>query len=172
MCVLERGARGENLKQTLIHTKTGMELYTAIVIGILGIVGGFVGLKWVQTRGTDPHIVNKKLRLYEDYIKDLEHDLKKYKGKANQAKQLPKMEVTDIPTDQEGLQEMADNLLPSLAQNLPKEIGSLLMENKGAIVDFVAKNPEIIQRFVTKRGSTDQSTSSGNIPEFDLKNAV
>lgn len=149
-----------------------MEIYTAIVLGILGIVGMYIGVKWAQYRSLDPGLVTKKINQYKNYIADLEKENKKLVGKVSRGKQIQKIAVDSIPDDEEGIKNMLDNFLPGFSAGLPKEIGSLLVENKGAIVDFVSKHPEILQRFLTKRGSGEEQTSKTGIPGFDAASAI
>jgi len=149
-----------------------MEFYTAIILGIVAVVGMVIGVKWAQYKSLDPGLVAKKINQYKNYITELEKDNKKLNGKVARGKQITKIAVDNIPDDEEGLKNLVDNFLPGLASSLPKEFSSLLLENKGAIVDFVSKHPEVVQRFLTKRGSTEESQPETGIPGYNPAQAI
>lgn len=149
-----------------------MEFYTAIVLGILGVAGMVVGVKWAQYRSLDPGLVTKKINQYKNTIAELEKDNKRLVGKVARNKQITKIAVDTIPDDEEGIKNLIDNFLPGISANLPKEFSSLLAENKGAIVDFVTKHPEVIQRFITKRGVGEEQKPETGIPGYNPSQAI
>lgn len=151
-----------------------MELETSIVImisvTIISLVASKAAVKWRQTALLEPKIVEKRLRMQDDLIEEYKDELKRWKSKFSQSKQLPKIEVSEMPADDEALRMLIKENLPGIANMLPAGIGKLLLGNEDKVFEFVKANPAILERFVGKK-SPEGEPETG-IPEFSAKNAV
>jgi hypothetical protein len=144
-----------------------MEDWLILVLGIImAVVGAFTAIKVVSLRQLDAETVKKTISIKDKYAHDLElecneleSEIKKLRGKANQSKQIPKAMVDEIPSSPEAIDVFIEQNLPTIANALPKEIGGLLLQNKEFVKSYVTKNPDIIKKFITK-GSTQAEPES------------
>lgn len=154
-----------------------MELALAytIVGSLISLTMGFVGYHWVKRRDTDPKIVGKKLKLYEDMVAELEHEVKVWKGRFNQTKQGVYVQGDYDLSNVDSVEALIQSLLPQVKTMLPKSIQGLADDPKlvKMAIDLYKQNPEkakeILGKFV-KRGSkssNNEESASNWISEAD-----
>ena len=148
-----------------------MELALAYtIIGVTSsLIVGFVGYNWVKRRDTDPKIVGKKLKLYEDMIQELEYEVKRWKGKFNQTKQGVYVQGDYDLSNVDSVEALIQSLLPQVKTMLPKNLQGLADDPKivKMAIDLYKQNPEkakeLLGKFVKRDSkSTNNEESSSN----------
>lgn len=151
-----------------------MESWVYVVIAVISLVMcSIVVLRVLQYRYSvnfyNADTIKKTMALKDNYIKqlekecdELEADRNHYKAKYMRSKQLPRIEVDNVPTEPEGLGALVDQYLPDIASSLPKEISEVLLQNKGGIAKFVSEHPEIVKKFLAGGGKKAKSSPQEN----------
>lgn len=148
--------------------------YTILTLGtILGVAGAIVGISWAKYRTLAPNLVKKRIDLSDSLISDYEQEIKYWRGKANQAKQINKVEFDGDLSDEGQIVNLIKDILPNVSHALPRELRSLV--NDPAAVDLAFKlykaNPErakqFLQGLIKSKGSKGESTSSNSYADFE-----
>ncbi len=161
-----------------------------MVLGV-AIIGGIVGIKYINSRLLDPAVVEARAKLTKQYVKELEIDNESYvkenkrlKGRINSTKGSVTFSP-DVDLDSpDGIGLAVKELLPQIAPYLPKAAQGLLNDPKllNIAIEFYKKDPEkakqILSNFI-KKGGKSKSTSSGqsghentDIPDFGESGVV
>lgn len=147
-----------------------MDPNIAVLFGFAIIVASCASVAIVRiVRKTDDYelkIYKKKLKTADEYINDLEADIKSYVNALNRKEVGPKMEG-----DISDLKSILPELLPEFARFGPKWLAPILQvpEVGSAIATYVEKNPqragELFARFFKQKG--DQKGDGIPYPKAD-----
>lgn len=172
---------------------------TGIAWVLAGILGGLLTVsvaknkfQGLQLKQMDPDDFRKRLRVKEDYIKDLEDEIDGYRKereelygeiKSWEGKYHQKGQIQKIPGGKYDLQNKSDlglvleDLLPKIEGSLPPDIQKIIKdpEIKKKILSYANEHPEeaakYIQQFIAPAKSA-AGKSETNIPGFDYSKAI
>jgi len=141
-----------------------LENITPLVIGSLTVlIGGFMGLKWVQYRALDGKYVKSRVEQYKQLADESKKEMQKVKGKLSQKFQDIQVEGDYDLSQKSDLGSLAKQVLPSILQALPPDIQKQAKGflNNPEMVDMALglyeKHPEeiknLLARFIKKGGS-------------------
>lgn len=128
------------------------DLYFLVITSILSLTGGFVGIKYINSRSTDSSLVKKKIALYNDTIQELEEEARHWKGKYAGRLKTPQVEGEFNLSDAGSVQSLIGSILPKLGSLLPKDLQGLASDPK--IVEYAMKlyqeHPEEAKKLFSK----------------------
>ena len=140
-------------------------LALTIVGTVIAAIGGIVGYKWVTTRGMDQKVLGKKIKIYEDVLNEYENELKHWKGKYNQSKQIEKVDGDYDLDNQSDVASLAKLVLPNILDLLPQDLkikAQGFLDNPELVdmaVKLYEKHPDevkgLLAKFIKKRGTAD-----------------
>ena len=138
-----------------------------IIVGsLISIFGGIVGIIWARSRNVDPSIIRKKVKLYEDTIKELEYESMHWKGKFNQTKQLPSVEGDFNLSDVGSVEALIQTVLPKVKGLLPKDLQGLADDPNVVkyAMQLYQQNPDkakqLLGKFLKKGGQAPEIEAS------------
>lgn len=126
-----------------------------LIIGVIGIATVITIPKIIQLNRLTSTKSQKKLQaLDQEYIEELEYQLKKFKNKANSMENGPKVEgdISELAT-------LLPNVIGEFSNYAPKWLKPILAQPDAQkwIIEYVEKNPEqaskLFSRIVKPKGS-------------------
>lgn len=177
---------------------------TGVLMGIAwGLVGVFVVLAGIviyknqvlkfQIKTLDVDDVTKRLKLKEQYIKDLEDEIDGYREELDQTKQEvaswtgkyhQKGQIKKLPADKYDLSKKSDigivteDVLDQITPHLSSDLQQTLNDPKirSLIINYANEHPdeavEYVKRFIGTTGKKGGNTQPEIIPGFDSSKAI
>jgi len=153
-------------------------------IAILGlmfstvVMGGVIGLKWVQMHSLDKKFVDNKVRQYKDLADEYKKEASRWRGKVGKNFQNMQVEGDYDLNSESDLGDIAKMVLPNIIGFLPPEIQNKakgFLDNPDMInmaIELYKKHPKQIQELLGKFVKGGIKSNSSDQTELTTKEEI
>jgi len=155
-----------------------LDLTIVITIGVLGLVGVVLGLKWGSIKGNQPNFYKEREDQYKNRIVELGTEVHRLNGTIGKVKSKFRVDSDYNLNEKSGVGSLAGKLLPDilgfLPENVQKQAKAFLLEPD--VIDLFAtlykKYPDEIKNIFAGfvKGGGLQQEAPGGLPQLEVKN--
>lgn len=144
-------------------TEYVLDLGFLIVGSIIAVFGGIVGIIWAKNIPLEAKLVNNKIKQYRERVEELEKELRKWRGKVSQSKQLPTVQGDYDLSDVGSVEALIKTVLPSIKGLLPKDLQGLADDPNVVkqAIELYNKNPDgakkILGKFIKNKSTPTEN---------------